>query len=144
MKKSVAVLVTTIVATTTLGACGGGDDPYCDAVQKNKSSLDSFGQKRTNAAYTRYAKVLADVAKTAPTKVKKDWTALSKATTDIVAAQETAGIALEKMTDEKALAAVSADKREQLNKAYKAFNATTTQRDAVVKNVLQECDIKLK
>lgn len=144
MKKTVAVLVTTIVASMTLAGCGGGDGPYCEAVQKNKSSLDSFGQERTNAAYTKYADVLASIAKTAPAKVKKDWTTLSKATTDIVTAQKTAGIALEKMTDEKALAAISAGKRDQLNVAYKAFNATTKQRDSVVKNVLQECDIKLK
>lgn len=144
MKKTVAVLVTTFVASMTLAGCGGGDDPYCEAVEKNKASLDSFGQKRSNAAYTKYAAVLGSIAKTAPATVKKDWTALSKATTDIVDAQNTAGIALEDMSDEKALAAISADKREQLNVAYKAFNATTKQRDSVVKNVLQECDIKLK
>ena len=88
--------------------------------------------------------MLAGIAKVSPTEVRKDWTALANATSGIVAAQKTAGIPLEDMTDKTKLAKVSPAKQDKLNVAYKAFNGTTAQRTAVVKNVLQECDIKLK
>ena len=143
MRRTATVLVTTIVAATTLSGCGGGS-AYCDAVKKDQSSLNAFGKERTNAAYTNYAKVLAGIAKVSPADVKKDWTALANATSGIVAAQKTAGIPLEDMTDKTKLAKVSPAKQDKLNVAYKAFNGTTAQRTAVVKNVLQECDIKLK
>ena len=143
MKRTATVLVTTIVATMTLTGCGGASD-YCEAVDTNKASLNTFGQKRTDAAYAKYAKVFADVAKVAPASVKKDWTALSDATDGVIEAQKTAGVKLEDMTDEAKVKKLGKAELKELNDAYKAFNATTKQRTAVVKNVLQECDIRLK
>jgi hypothetical protein len=143
MKKTATVLVTTIVAITTLAGCGGGN-PYCDAVKKDQDTLNTFGKDKTNSAYTTYAKAFARVAKDAPAEIKKDWTALSTATTGIIDAQQKAGIKLEEMTDTAKVKKLDPAQLKQLNKAYKAFNATTKQRTAVVKNVLQECDIKLK
>jgi uncharacterized lipoprotein len=143
MKRTAAVLVTTIVAITTLSGCGGGN-PYCDAVEKNKSTLNTFGQKRTNAAYATYAKVFAEVGKEAPAAIKKDWTALSKVTTGILDAQDKVGVKLEDMTKTDKIEKLNQAQLKELNAAYTKFNATTKQRNAVVKNVLQECDIKLK
>jgi hypothetical protein len=143
MKRTAAVLITTVVAITTLSGCGGGN-PYCDAVKKNQDTLNTFGQKRTDAAYATYAKVFGDVAKEAPASIKKDWTALAKVTDGIIAAQKDAGIKLQDMSDTAKVKKLSQAQLTSINKAYKAFNATTKQRNAVVKNVLQECDIKLK
>lgn len=144
MKRTAAILVTTIVAITTLSGCGGGGDPYCDAVDKHKADLNTFGETRTNAAYTKYAKMLVDISKDAPAPIKPDWKALSTATTGIVEAQKKAGIRLEDMKDRAKLKKLEPGQLEQINAAYKAFNGTKKQRDAVVKNVKQECKIKLK
>lgn len=144
MKRTAAVLATAIVGITTLSGCGGGGDPYCDAVEKNKDTLNTFGEKRTNAAYATYAKVLADIGKEAPASIKKDWTTLSKVTTGIIDAQKKAGMKLEDMTNATKLKKLSNGQSKELNAAYETFNGTIKQRNAVVKNVLQECDIKLK
>jgi hypothetical protein len=143
MKRTAAVLITTIVGITTLSGCGGGD-PYCDAVGKHQDTLNTFGQKRTNAAYATYAKVFAEVGKQAPKAVKKDWTTLSTVTNGILEAQEKAGVKLEDMRDTSKVKKLSPAQLEELNAAYKKFNGTAQQRNAVVKNVLQQCDIKLK
>jgi hypothetical protein len=143
MRRTATVLVMTIVAATTLTGCGGGSS-YCDAVEKNKSSLNTFGEKRTNAAYEDYAKVFASVAKVAPADIKKDWTTLAEVTKGILTAQNDANLKLEEMTDAAKVKKLSAAQLKKLNDAYKAFNGTGAQRTAVVKNVLQECDIKLK
>jgi len=143
MKRTAAVLVTTIVGITTLSGCGGGD-PYCDAVEKNKSTLNTFGQTRSNAAYAKYAKVFADVGKEAPASIKKDWTTLSTVTTGILDAQKKAGLKLEEMTDTAKVKKLKPAQLKELNTAYKTFNATTKQRNAVVKNVKQKCKINLK
>jgi hypothetical protein len=143
MKRTAAVLVTTIVGITTLAGCGGSD-PYCDAVDKNKSTLNTFGQKRTNAAYSKYAKAFAAVGKEAPASIKKDWTTLSTVTNGILDAQKDAGLKLEEMTDTAKVKKLKQAQLKELNAAYQTFNATTKERNAVVKNVLQECDIKLK
>ena len=144
MKRTAAVLDTTIVATMTLSGCGGGGDPYCDAVEKNKNTLNTFGQKRTDAAYTTYAKVFGDVGKKAPAAVKKDWTTLSTVTTGILKAQKKAGVKLEDMTNTDKVKKLSPAQLKELNAAYQTFNETTKQRNAVVKNVKQECKITLK
>jgi hypothetical protein len=143
MKRTAAVLITTIVGITTLSGCGGGD-PYCDAVDKNKATLNTFGEKRTNAAYTQYAKVFGDVGKQAPASIKKDWTMLSTVTTGILDAQKKVGLKLEEMTDTAKVKKLNQAQLKELNTAYQTFNGTTKQRNAVVKNVLQKCDIKLK
>jgi hypothetical protein len=143
MKRTAAVLITAMVAITTLSGCGGGD-PYCDAVKQNQSTLNTFGQKRTDAAYAKYAKVFADVSKEAPAGINKDWMALSKVTTGIIDAQKDAGVKLEDMTKPAEVKKLDEAQLKDLNAAYKAFNGTTKQRNAVVKNVLQKCDIKLK
>lgn len=144
MKRIAAVLVTTIVGITTLSGCGGGGDPYCDAVEKNKNTLNTFGQKRTNAAYAKYAKVFGDIGKEAPVAIKKDWTTLSTVTTGILTAQKKAGVKLEDMTDTAKVKKLEAAQLKELNAAYETFNKTTNQRNAVVKNVKQECKINLK
>ena len=144
MKRTAAILVTTIVGIATLSGCGGGGDPYCDAVEKNKSTLNTFGQKRTDAAYAKYAKVFGSIGKKAPASIKKDWTTLSTVTTGIIDAQKKAGVKLEDMTDSAKVKKLSAAQLKELNTAYKTFNDTKEQRNAVVKNVLQKCDIKLK
>ncbi len=142
MKRTAAVLITTIVAITTLSGCGGGD-PYCDAVDKHKDSINTFGETRTDAAYVTYAKLLTDISKDAPASIKADWKALATATTGIVEAQKKAGIKLEEMKDKAKLKKLDTNQLKAINAAYEKFNGTTKQRNAVVKNVKQECKIKL-
>jgi len=67
-----AVAVTTVVLTmAVLVACGGSD--YCDSVEKNQKTLNTFGEKRTNEAYTAYAKLFTSVGNLSPNDVKADW-----------------------------------------------------------------------
>lgn len=143
MRRTTTTLVTTIVAAAVLSGCGGGS-AYCDAVKKDQSSLNAFGKTKTDAAYATYAKVFMSVAKVSPAAVKQDWATLAKATENIIAVQKKAGVKLEDMADTAKVKDLDDGQLADLNTAYKAFNDTTTQRRAVVKNVLQECDITLK
>ncbi|AXT85309.1 hypothetical protein C6I20_09005 [Aeromicrobium sp. A1-2] len=143
MKKTAVVLISTIVGATTLAGCGGSN-PYCDVVKKDQDTLNTFGQKRTDADYAKYAATFKAVAKDAPSSIKKDWMTLSTVTQGIITAQKDAGLKLEDMTDAAKVKKIDSGQLTKLNTAYKKFNATTAQRNAVVKNVLQECDIKLK
>ncbi|WP_332643227.1 hypothetical protein [Aeromicrobium sp.] len=143
MTRTAAFLVSTLVCASVLSGCGGGS-AYCDAVDKDKASLNTFGEKRTDAAYAGYASVLEGVAKVAPKTIKKDWTTLADVTKGVIAAQKTVDLKLEEMTITAKVKKLSAAQLKQLNTAYEAFNATTAQRTAVVKNVKQECKITLK
>lgn len=143
MKRFAALVVVTTVAATTLSGCGGGN-AYCDAVDHGKTTLNTFGQKRTDEAYATYAKVFDGVAKVAPTSIRKDWTALADVTKGVISAQKGVGLSLEDMTDTAKVKKLTTAQLKKLNTAYKAFNATTAQRTAVVKNVKQECKITLK
>ena len=142
MMRAVATMVTTVLALVTLAACGS-DDPYCGEVKEHESTLNTFGQKRTTAAYTGYARTFRAVAKVAPASVKPDWTAIAKVTEGVLAAQDEVGVKLEQMTDTARVKKLSTAQLKKLNNAYEAFNKTADQRRAVVKNVQQECDIKL-
>ena len=87
MNKSVATLVSTVVAGAVLAGCGG-EDPYCAAIQENRSLLDDFGKTRTDAAYTKYAKAVRSITTTAPDDVKDDWAKLGAVTDGVVKAHE--------------------------------------------------------
>jgi hypothetical protein len=142
MMRAATMVVTMLLAITTLTACGGGD-PYCDAVKDRTSTLNSFGQKRTTAAYTAYARTFRSIAKEAPASVKPDWTMIAKVTEDVLAAQKEVGLKLEQMTDTAKVKKLTTAQLQKLNNAYEAFNKTTDQRKAVVKNVKKECKITL-
>ncbi|RYJ00612.1 MAG: hypothetical protein EON52_23270 [Actinomycetales bacterium] len=143
MKRLVLGLVAAGMTSAVLTGCGGGGSPYCDTVKKNSETLNSFGKTKSNAAYTKYASTFRSIAKESPTTVKKDWTALATATDTVLAAQKDVGLKLEQMTSAAAVKKLSTADLKKLNTAYKAFNATSDQRTAVVKNVKQECKITL-
>jgi hypothetical protein len=88
--------------------------------------------------------VLSSIGKDAPAAIKKDWTTLSTVTTGVLDAQKDTGLKLEEMTDKAKVKKLSEAQLKELNAAYKTFNGTTEQRNAVVKNVKQECKINLK
>ena len=134
--------VVAVTAGSLLAGCGGGS-PYCDAVKKDLDTLKTFGKTKSNAAYTQYADTARSIAKTAPASVKKDWTTLATTTDGILAAQKDVGVKLEQMTSAEAVKKLSKADIAKLNVAYKAFNATTDQRTAVVKNMKQECKVTL-
>lgn len=142
MMRAVAGLITTVLAVSTLTACGG-DNPYCTAVKDQKTTLNSLGEKRTTAAYRSYARAFRSVAKVSPPAVKKDWTELAEVTASVLNAQDKVGIMLEEMSDVDRVKKLSTGQLKSLNNAYEAFNKTTQQRRAVVKNVKQECEITL-
>lgn len=143
MNKTAAVLVTAVVAGSVLAGCGG-DDPYCAAVKDNKSALDTFGKKRTDAGFTRYADALRAITTTAPDSSKDDWAKLGSVTSRVVKAHKKAGIALQDMDDPAKVGRLSAADLKSLNNAYAAFNDTTKQRTAVVKDVKDVCGVTLK
>ena len=142
MMRAVTGLISAVVAISLLAACAG-EDPYCTAVKDQEKTLNSLGEKRTNAAYRSYARAFRSVAKVSPPAVKKDWTELAEVTASVLNAQDKAKIKLEEMTDQKKVANLGTEQLKSLNNAYEAFNKTTPQREAVVKNVEEECDIKL-
>ena len=143
MTRTAALLISTLVCATVLSGCGGGS-AYCDAVEKDQKSLNTFGEKRTDAAYASYAKVFDGVAKVAPKAIAKDWKALADVTKGVITAQKAVDLKLEEMTDTAKVKKLSEAQLKKLNTAYQAFNGTTEQRRAVVKNVKQECKITLK
>lgn len=143
MKKSVATLISAVVAGAVLAGCGG-DDPYCAAIEENRAALDDFGQTRTDAAYAKYAKAARSVATTAPDKVKDDWAKLGAVTDGVVKAHKSADIALEDMADAAKVDQLDADDLASLNKAYEKFNDTAAQRKSVVSSAKDTCKITLK
>ena len=142
MMRVVTGVVATVVVFTLVAACAG-DDPYCTAVKDQESTLNSLGEKRTTAAYQSYARAFRSVAKVSPPAVKKDWTELAEVTASVLNAQDKAGIKLEDMTDASKVKKLNTEQIKTLNNAYEAFNTTTPQRRAVVKNVKEECEITL-
>lgn len=143
MKKAASVLITGVLAATVLAGCGG-DSPYCAAVKDKQSSLESFGEKRTNAGFSAYTKVARAIASEAPGGVKKDWTALADATAGVLKAHRSVGIRLEQMSNTAKVAELSTAQLKTINDSYNAFNrATKTQGKAVVDNVVKECKITL-
>lgn len=134
-------MLSVVLGLGTLSGCSGGG-PYCDAVDRDKDVLASFGQ-RTDEAYASYAEVTAGIAKVAPEGVKKEWDEIAAATQDVVAAHGEADIRLQDMKSEEKLNALSKADLDRINAAYEAFNDTKTQREDVVRNVDDECGIDL-
>lgn len=143
MNKPVATLISMVFAGGVLAGCGG-DDPYCAAIEENRSALDDFGKTRTDAAYTKYAKAVRSIATTAPDDVKDDWAKLGAVTDGVVKAHKSADIALEDMADPTKVEALSQDELATLNRAYEKFNDTAAQRKAVVADAKSACDITLR
>jgi hypothetical protein len=143
MSKTASMLVTSVLAVTVLAGCGG-DDPYCAAVKENQASLDSFGQKRNEKAFTTYAKALRAIATDAPDTIKDDWSKLGAVTDGVLKAHDKVGLPLQDMTDTAKVAALDSDDLARLNKAYDKFNDTGKQRKAVVADVKKTCDVTLK
>ena len=132
-----------VLASTLLAGCAGQSE-YCAAVEKDADVLNSFGKTRTDKAYETYASTFGSIAKLAPTTVKDDWTALADVTTGVLEAQEAVGVPLEDMQDDDKVGELDENQLASLNEAYEAFNDTSSQRDAVVKNAKTECEITLR
>lgn len=142
MARRFPAALTLAAAAGLLAGCGGQSE-YCATVEENATTLESLGKDRTNAAYTEYAETFEAVAADAPEAVAQEWTELAEATRGVLAAQEEVGLALEDMGDDDKVAELSTEQLAALNESYEAFNGTSDQRNAVVKNVKQECDITL-
>lgn len=142
MKRVSVAMLVSLMAAGTLSGCGGSS--YCGDINDGQTTLNSFGQKRTNKDYQGYADLLAKIAKDAPASVTKDWKTLASTTQAILTVQQSVGLKLEEMNDKTKVGKLSQTDLAKLNKAYMAFNATTVERAAVVKNAKQECKITLK
>lgn len=136
--------VATLIALGTVSGCGADPSPYCQAVDENKATLDGFGAKKTEKAFTGYSRMLRTISKVAPEPIDLQWASLGRATQGILTAHDAIGFPLEDMTDEEKRSTLSAGDVEVLDKAYKRFNGTTSQRKAVVADVAKTCDITLK
>lgn len=142
MRRFAAVVTFVILSSTTLAGCGGS--AYCDAVEADQETLNSFGEERTNAAYANYASVLNDIAAGSPDEIKDDWTTLAEVTENVIETHDSVGLALEEIEDTEELAQVGEEDLAQLNEAYVSFNDTADERAEVVNNVKQECQITLE
>ena len=142
MKRVSVALAVMLMAAGTLSGCGG--NAYCDTVKDGQKTLNSFGKTRTDKAYQGYSDVLSKIAKVAPKDIKASWTTLSTKTAGVLKAQSAVGLKLEDMSDTKQVAALKPADLKKLNDAYTAFNGTTKERAAVVKNVKKECELTLK
>lgn len=136
-----AVAMATVLSL--VGACGA-EDPYCVEVEAAQPTLDEFGSERSDEAFATYAAVLTSISELAPTPVDEQWASLARATQGVITTHEDIGFALEDMDDEDERAALSEGDIDVLNKAYDRFNNTTGQREKVVADVKQTCDIQLK
>ncbi|AWB92539.1 hypothetical protein [Aeromicrobium chenweiae] len=143
MHRTAALLVATIVATTTLAACGG-DSEYCAAVKKDESTLNTFGKKRTDAAFAKYRRTTRTLATLAPEGAKKDWTALTTALNGVVDAQKAVGLKLEDISAS-SVAKLPVEQSESLSDAYTAFNKAVARHGKRVEaNVKSECGVELQ
>jgi hypothetical protein len=143
VRRIAAVLVTVVTATTLLAGCGG-DSPYCASVKEHRAQLDSFGEKPSTKAYTRYSRAVHEIRQEAAAEIKPDWTALDKALRAVLTAQKKAGITLEEMANADKLAQLDSDDLTTLNTAYSAFGKTVPQRKAIVADIKSTCDITLE
>lgn len=143
MIRTVALVVTTSVAATVLAACGG-DSAYCSAVKDHESSLQGFGSKKTNAAFTSYATVTRQIAKVAPEDVAKQWRSITTATEGVLKAHRQVGVSLEDMKDPDKLLALNEADRATIQASYDRFNRSRADRKTVVTSIREECDVKLR
>lgn len=143
MRKTAALLVATIVAATTLSACGGDSD-YCAAVKKDQSTLDTFAKKRTDAAFAKYRRTTRSLADLAPKDAQKDWSALTTALNGVLDAQKAVGLKLEDVSVS-SVAKLPVEQSESLNQAYNAFNKAVAKHGKRVEaSVKSECGVELK
>lgn len=143
MKKAAALTVTMALAAATLAGCGG-DSEYCATVKENVSALDSFGKKKTDAAFTKYRRAANDISKVAPPPSDKDWQALTKAMVSVRKAQKAAGLKLED-TSAQAVAGLSTAQSVGLSNAYEDFTEAVADHGDKIKNqVKSECGVSLK
>ena len=143
LKHSVALAVSAAVAAAALAGCGG-DSEYCAAVKKEVPVLDTFGKKKTDKAYKNYKRATSELAKVAPDSVRKDWTALTKAISNVQDAQKDAKLKLQDVTVE-SVAGLSTAQSQGLNTAYEKFTDAVAEHGQAVKDdVESECGVKLK
>lgn len=143
LARAATLSVSAVLSASLIAGCGGGD-PYCDAVKKDEKTLNTFGQERTNEAYTEYSTVFRSIGKLAPGEVSQDWAALADATDGVLEAQSEVGLDLKDMKKAAKVKKLDEAQLATLNTAYEAFNSTSAQRTAVVTNVKQVCKITLK
>lgn len=140
MRRS-TLLLSVVLALSTLAGCSGGG-PYCDAVDRGREPLTSFGT-RTSDAFATYADVTADVAKVAPADVKKQWQAVAKATRAVVKAYDKADVRIQDMKDEAKVNSLSKADLDRIQAASESFNDTASQRQELAQHVHDECGIDL-
>jgi hypothetical protein len=142
MSRFAASVAWSALVLATLTGCG--KSPYCQAVEDHQVALNSLGEEKTTAAYTQYEQAFQAVTNVAPAGIRKDWVTLTNVIEGVLAAHRSAGIKLEEMSSTNPkLAALPEDKLKALNSAYEAFNNTDDERESVVKNVKDECQITL-
>lgn len=139
--KRIGGVVVLLMALTTLTGCGSS--PYCGAIEKHETTLNTLGQDKTNAAYRKYARAYRAVATVAPADIRKDWATLAKVTQGVLTAQRKGGIKLQEMANPERLKQVSPEALTEIKDAYDAFNNTGDERKAVVKNAKDQCGIAL-
>lgn len=142
MRRLATTTVTVLVTSLALTSCGTSD--YCAAVEKHEESLNTYGSDKTNEAYTASVAMFREIAKVAPEKVTEDWTALADVTQGVLDAQEEVGVSLEDLTNPEQVAGLDGDDVKTLNEAYAAYNDSVEQRESVVDNVKEECEITLR
>lgn len=140
MRRS-ALFLSAVLGLGVLTGCSGGG-PYCDAIDRNRDTLTSFGAL-TDEAYGTYADVTTEIAEVAPDAVAKEWKAIAKATRRVVKAHDKAGIRLEDMDVEEKANALSQTDIDRLTEVYEAFADTRSQRQEVVEHAHDECGIDL-
>ena len=141
--RGLAAVAAALACSVLLVGCSGQSE-YCATIEKDADVLNSFGKTRTDKAYASYESTFRSIAKLSPAGVKDDWMTLADVTKGVLDAQKQVGLALEDMEDEDKVADLDENQLASLNEAYEAFNGTSSQRDAVVKNAKTECEITLR
>ncbi|MCW2841694.1 MAG: hypothetical protein JWR55_3177 [Aeromicrobium sp.] len=143
MNRTAAGVLTGVVALAVLSGCGG-EDPYCAAVTENKTALDGFGTRGTQADFTAETKAVRSVTTAAHDDIKDDWSAVGAAMARVAKALKAADVSIEDLDDAEVRRDMSQEHLDEIRASYEAFNQTSKQRTAVVEDVLQKCEITLK
>lgn len=141
-KRSAAQLSASLLLLLLLAACGR-QSAFCEAAENSERTLLSFGLERTDAAFSQYAEVTAELSELAPDDVIADWRRLDEVTTNVVAQHRMVGVALEDLSDQAVADSLSPAVLGELNSAYEQFNGTRSERERIVTHLENECGLEL-
>jgi hypothetical protein len=147
MRRLLAVTAVSMLALTSLTACGGGGDStdaYCSAIDDAKAKFNDLNNIDPSQI-GEVATTFGDIAAKAPDSVKDQWASLDDAFTQLTDALGDLGIDPSDLTDPSALAGIDPQKLQDLQSLSSKLNSSdlSTATDDITAEVKSDCNIDL-